>query len=325
MNRNINVKWIDVQAYSRASRIASGLYNPVVLKRMRMVHMAETFIAAIEPFYRDLESFTKTRFFYPSPIYRLLHNAAEQNNWYNLKDNRRWASTLGDIITNDKIMGADFGLGTVKQTGWVNTAAMIEAFRKTVKKNIIEEPFYPKKIEQVNTGIKYNGIHYDAIVFAEGWRAAEKNPYYPKDVFRPSKGELLTVKLDPKQAPDIILHYKHFLIPLNDTGMYRTGATYVHGDLSDEPTVNSKKEMLQSLKQVYGGSIDVINHDVGVRAATKDRRPIIGQHPLYSNIYFMNGLGSRSILMSPYLTEALSDKMCNQKDIEPSIDINRFF
>lgn len=324
LRQNIHVTWVDQPSLSKASRIASGLYNPIVLKRMRMVHLAEAFLSNIDNFYSDLESFLDEKIFFPSNIYRVIHDAEEQNNWYNLKDNQKWSAFLGNITKDDKVKNAPYGLGVVQQTGWCNTRLMIESFREKMKENIIEQSFEIEQLSIDKDAVKLNNKTYDAVVFAEGWRAAENNPFYPNNVFRPAKGELLTVELDQDKAFDKILHFKHFLIPLEKKGLYKTGATYVHGDLSEEKTNKSKKELLNSLKTVYDGSVKTVQQDAGIRAATKDRRPIIGQHPEHKNVFFLNGLGSRSILMAPYLSQSLVDLMVNQKPVDASIDINRF-
>ncbi len=324
MNRDIHVEWIDQPSLSCASRIASGLYNPVVLKRMRMVHMADAFNKRIEPFYSALETFVQNSFFYPKPIYRIFHDVEEQNNWNQLSDNPKWSTILGDIITDEHVK-APYGLGTVKQTGWVDTAKMLKTFREKMQHQIIENTFDSQRLKHLGNTLEYDNKRYDAIVFAEGWRAAENNPYYPRDAFRPSKGELLTVKLDQRATPNRILHFKHFLIPLGEKGTFKTGATYVHGDFTDAPTNKSKEDMLSALYTVCPSEATVVKHDVGIRAATKDRKPMIGKHPNHNNIYFLNGLGSRSILMAPYLSQALAEHMLHNRRIDPSIDVNRFF
>lgn len=324
LKKNVDVTWIDQPSMSQASRIASGLYNPIVLKRMRMVHLAEAFLSNMDTFYTDLESFIDEKIFFPSNIYRVIHDAEEQNNWYNLKDNQKWSAFLGNITKDDNVINVPYGLGVVQQTGWCNTRLMIESFREKMKENIIEQPFEIEQISIDKDVVRFNNKTYDAVVFAEGWRAAKNNPFYPNDVFRPAKGELLTIELDQDKAFEKILHFKHFLIPLEKKGLYKTGATYVHGDLSEQITDNSKKELLNSLTTVYDGSVKTVQQDAGIRAATKDRKPIIGQHPKYNNVYFLNGLGSRSILMAPYLSQSLVDLMLNQKPVDASIDINRF-
>ncbi|MCH8546423.1 MAG: FAD-binding oxidoreductase [Cryomorphaceae bacterium] len=322
--KQVDVTWIDQPSMSQASRIASGLYNPIVLKRMRMVHLAEAFLSNLDVFYRDLEAFINTQFYFPSDIYRVLHDAEEQNNWYNLKDNKKWSAFLGDIIHDVNVQNSPFGLGIVQQTGWCNTALLLEGFQQKMKNHIIEDVFQHDELSIEDGTVAYKNMTFDAVVFAEGWRAAMDNPFYPKDVFRPSKGELLTVELEEDKAFDKILHFKHFLIPLEKKGHFKTGATYVHGDLSEKITESSKAELLKSLKTVYRGSVNTIKQDVGIRAATKDRKPIIGQHPKFNNIYFLNGLGSRSILMAPYLSKSLANLMLEQTPVDPSIDINRF-
>ena len=64
---------------------------------------------------------------------------------------------------------------------------------------------------------------------------------------------------------------------------------------------------------------------VAVRPSVKDRRAIIGNHKRHKNLYLMNGLGSRGMLLSPYLASQLCSNIIENKKINSEIDINRFY
>ena len=57
--------------------------------------------------------------------------------------------------------------------------------------------------------------------------------------------------------------------------------------------------------KVWDGSFETLTHKAGVRPAVKDRKPLIGPHPKEKNVWIFNGMGSRAILMTPYLAENL--------------------
>ena len=325
--RGLHVHWIDQPGLSNASKVASGLYNPVVLKRMRMVHLAAQMMDYVDTTYRKLESITGKDFFYPTNILRIFHSAGEQNDWDAKSELPGWKSILGNVIPTHVGLKTPHGLGIVQQTGWVNTPVMLEAFRKVMSKHIEEDIVHAKDIVNNNGDIAYRGKVYDAVIFAEGWLAAKENPLYPPDIFRPSKGELINVSIDEKKLGKDIIHFKHFLIPLPEKNQYRIGATYVHGSLDEKTTRESADELVNSLQEIctHTEDLQIIEQKAGIRAAVKDRRPLIGQHPTHKKVFFFNGLGSRSILMAPYLAHCLAGKMCNDDSIPATIDIKRFY
>ena len=49
----------------------------------------------------------------------------------------------------------------------------------------------------------------------------------------------------------------------------------------------------------------VVNHVAGIRPTVVDRRPLIGGHPEYSNLFILNGFGSRGVLIGPQLSHEL--------------------
>ncbi len=323
--RGHEVTWFDNPERSQASRIASGLYNPVVLKRMRIVHLAEEMLEYIVPVYQALEDRLQVKFFYPTPIQRIFHSVREENDWNSKSGSAPWSDQLSDGCSLEGLL-APFGTGTVSQSGWVNTKLLLEQFRESFSAQVVTTDLHTKDIF-FEPKVRIFDENFDAVVFAEGWRASLDNPYYPKDVFRPSKGELLSLRIEglPDDLPPI--HYSHFLLPGVEAGTFRTGATYVHGEPNEQISSESRQELMDELHGILSPElqVEVIEQKAGVRAATKDRRPLVGQHPIYKSAYFLNGLGSRSVLMGPYLSEALADLICDAKPLHPDIDINRFF
>ena len=66
----------------QASIVASGLYNPVVLKRFNKVWNADKQLPLAMSVYENLESFLKIKIDTKIPIYRVFHSEEEQNNWF---------------------------------------------------------------------------------------------------------------------------------------------------------------------------------------------------------------------------------------------------
>ena len=71
-------------------------------------------------------------------------------------------------------------------------------------------------------------------------------------------------------------------------------------------------------------SYEVVNQVAGIRPTSGDRRPVIGKHPEFENMYCFNGFGSRGVLIAPYLAPKLADHILENSTLEQEIDIARF-
>ena len=65
-----------------SSKVAAGLYNPVILKRFSQVWHASEQLDILENFYTNLEYKLKCKLDYKISIQRKLFSIEEQNNWF---------------------------------------------------------------------------------------------------------------------------------------------------------------------------------------------------------------------------------------------------
>ena len=63
----------------RASQVAGGLYNPIILKRFTMAWKAKHQLEMAKPFYRDLEEKLGVKLDYELPVLRKFASIEEQN------------------------------------------------------------------------------------------------------------------------------------------------------------------------------------------------------------------------------------------------------
>ena len=62
----------------------------------------------------------------------------------------------------------------------------------------------------------------------------------------------------------------------------------------------------------------------GIRPTVKDRRPLVGRHSAHKNVYILNGLGTRGVMIAPYVASELFQFIENNKALDSEIDIKRF-
>ena len=106
--------------------------------------------------------------------------------------------------------------------------------------------------------------------------------------------------------------------------IYWVGASYDNSDKKNKPTQLKKRWLIEKLESIITESYKIIDHKASIRPTVVDRRPIIGSHPDYKNIYLFNGLGSRGILLAPTLSYWLYNHIYKGSPIPKEVDIKRF-
>ena len=228
-----------------SSKIAGGLYNPVILKRFSEVWRAQEQLLLMNDFYTLLEEKLKTKFDFKSPILRKFFSIEEQNNWFAASDKKALAPFLSLELISKQYTGIDspYGYGEVLQTGYVNSALLLSEYRAYLKSNnwFQNETFQYDAIQIGEDGIRYKDFHARHIVFAEGF-GMHSNPFFNQLPLDGTKGELFIIKA-PGLNLDVIVNTSVFILPLGNN-CFKVGATYNWKDKTDLPTEEGKTELI---------------------------------------------------------------------------------
>ncbi len=312
-------------ASQQSSTVAGGLYNPVVLKRFTSVWKSEEQLDLALHLYVNLEEKLNVKLDYKIPVYRKFASLEEQNDWFTASDNPRLSQYLsGSLVKNNNdSINAPFSFGEVLTTGRVDVKTLIETYKADLLKQglLFENLFDYSALEDKSTGVCYKNIEARHIVFAEGF-GVSKNPFFNYLPMVPTKGELLTI-LAPKLNMDFVLKAGVFLIPLGDD-LYTVGATYDWHDTTHDITDKARNQLLDKLEKVINCDFTVVKQVAGIRPTVKDRRPLVGKHSDYINMYVLNGLGTRGVMIGPYVAKALYEFIEFGTPLESEIDIARF-
>lgn len=164
-----------------------------------------------------------------------------------------------------------------------------------------------------------------AVVFCQGWQS-RTNRWFPEIPDGPAKGEILRIKLS-NYDEDKVVHRGVWIVPdsrEDHVGSFLVGATYDRHQLNQEPTANGRQELLSGLQQITQATPEVIEHVAAVRAGTKRRKPILGQHPEHDRVFVLNGMGSRGSLLAPIAASVLKNILVGEavnEDLRDIIDI----
>lgn len=309
----------------QSSKVAGGLYNPVILKRFSEVWEAQEQINLLNSFYGKLEKKLDAKFDFKIPIYRKLFSVEEQNNWFIATDKIGLAPFLSSKLIDKKYNGIDsqFNYGEVLQTGYVDTEKLLMNYHQFLENEnlLLKEEFDYSLLEVNSDSVQYKNIKAKNIIFAEGF-GMMANPYFSKLPLDGTKGELLIIKV-PNLNLDVVIKTSVFILPLGND-LYKVGATYNWKDKTNLPTEEGKQELLENLKEILNCDFEIIEHLAGVRPTVKDRRPMVGTHPNHERIHLLNGLGTRGVMLAPAMAKALFENLEFEKPLDKTIDIKRF-
>lgn len=308
-----------------STRVAGGLYNPVILKRFSEVWKATEQLGLMNEFYASVEEKLNEKFNFKMPILRKFFSIEEQNNWFAASDKINLAPFLSTKLVKEKYTSIDspYDYGEVLHTGYVNTALLLETYQQYLLKNNLlrEESFESDTIEFLENGIRYKDIQARHIIFAEGF-GMHKNPFFNYLPLDGTKGELFIIKA-PDLNLDVIVNTSVFILPLGES-LFKVGATYNWYDKTDLPTEEGKKELLDRIKEIITCDFEIVKHFGGVRPTVADRRPLIGTHEAHKSLHLLNGLGTRGVMLGPTLAKMLFDHIENGTPIDQEADIKRF-
>lgn len=309
-----------------ASMAAYGMLNPIHIRNVQLSWKARELYPEAISFYRELQFVLQTVFFRETEVYHILGSDEEAVHW------RQQAETgmLGEFCSGEVEFLTDprwiAPYGSIKISGalYVDVPLLLHELHKWLNTNhsplmVCEADAQVWKYER--SSVQMNEYRARYVIHCEGV-AASNHALWKNIPFRPCKGEVLTLQFDESLPPQIV-HKKIFIIPQPD-GTCKAGATYEWNDLSDDPTAEVAREILQQIEIITPVSAQVKEQVAGVRPAVADRRPVVGVHPLYPSVAILNGYGSRGLILNPFCCRLLAEHLINHAPIPAELNVQRF-
>ncbi|WP_053406683.1 FAD-binding oxidoreductase [Persicobacter sp. CCB-QB2] len=305
-----------------SSRVAAGIINPITGRKMSLTWRAHDLFPYLWDFYSQLEKQLGIKALHLQEIYRPFLEVVEQNDWMgkSAEDNFKPFVNSVHAPAEEGIHAPYDGLA-LNQAGWLDLNLLLDTYRDALGVHYREAAFREEDLMLTAEGVEYEGVKAKGIIYAQGYAVGESK-YWEGLPFRPVKGEVLTIELD--RDFERIYNRGVFALPLGNH-RYRVGATYDNHNLNYEVTEQARKTLLEKLEGLVKLSPKVVDQRAGIRPATKDRRPFIGQHPDYPQIFLFGGLGTKGVSLAPFFGEQLKNLLLKGTKIEPEVDIYRFF
>jgi hypothetical protein len=305
-----------------ASQVSAGIINPVVLKKFTTFWKAQEQIDFLKKSLREIESYTGKNYLIDAPIHRIFHDENEQNLWLKKSENEELARFLDKNFDHLNVVKNDFHSGKVNQSARLDVNGFFNGLFSFLQNEgkLINEKFDYYKINTANS--IYKDFKFKNIIFCEGMGVKE-NPYFSDIPVIPNKGHHIKVRLSEPIPENITIKKKHFLFPTHD-GLYFYGGTYDREQMYHHIDDSAVDQLIKGLSEFYPYDFDISETNLGFRPTVKDRRPIIGRHHQYKNLYVFNGLGARGILNGCYFSKNLFDFIEENIPLHEEVSLERF-
>ena len=326
LKQNKSVLVIDNAELSKSSRVAGGIYNPIVFKRLTQSWMADKTLPAMFDFFNDAEELFNTKLIYPTKIARVFASEQEEALWKKKVVNELSEFIDAEIhLAENEYTFLNNNYGFVSQAGYVDTISFLTHTQRYLEQQeaYLNDTFSYEDIVITEQETTYKGYSCNKLIFCEG-HLAMQNPFFKEIKFKPAKGEVLTIYCEELKTTSII-NKDFFILPLSEAHHFKVGATYNWDDLTDEVSNEAKQTLTAKLSELIPFFYKIINQQAGVRPSTIDRRPVIGEHHTHKNMYVFNGFGTKAVMLAPYFSKHFCSFMENKSELFSDVDVKRFY
>lgn len=201
---------------------------------------------------------------------------------------------------------AEFGGVSQSDSGFLNTPLFLSEWRQyfDAKKRLSEEECSEKDLICTKDHIEWKGIRAKAVFLATGTDLLKSN-WINKTDFRTVKGDILTIE-NPIKTTDAIWFKGTWICPNpNQENTCKAGATFIEDYSTTYPQPDDKTVLLNKLSGWIKSPIKVLLHQSGERVMRHDKRPFLKRLSSTYPIWGLGALGSKGILLSPYLAKKL--------------------
>ncbi len=307
-----------------ASKIASGVINPITGRRMVRTWEIETLMSFAVEAYTQLAKLLNEPLirqcnildFHPTPQTKIAFSErlAFEKEYLRLPDNEsKW----------DTYFNYHFGFGEINPCWLVDINALLIGWRKVLqsKESLLEESFHWDACTINPDEVSYQNIIAKKIIFCDGVVGFE-NHFFKKLPYTRMKGEVLLVDIPDLPRTHIFKQSLNIVPWTND--LFWVGSSYEWEFADTLPSDSFRKKTETALKHLLKLPFTTVDHLASERPANIERRPFVGLHPTMPTVGILNGLGTKGCTLAPFFASQFSDYLQYGHPIQPLADVRRF-
>ena len=314
---------IDEQKPITASKVASGIINPVTGRRIvttwRIDELLPFALDAYSTFGNELGENLVTVCsvidFHPS---LQMKEAFEKR----LPEEPQYLRETDATQWND-YFHFYFGAGKINPCLLIDMNTLLSKWRQQLiqQKALLNEYFNMQDCVFHHDHVVYKSVTASKIIFCDGVTSAD-NPFFKNLPFAFNKGEAVIAAIPQLPSENI---YKHgiSIVPWSD-GLFWICSSYEWNFADDLPTSSFREKITAQLKNWLKLPFEIIDHVAAVRPANVERRPFVGLHPANAVVGILNGMGTKGCSLAPFFAKQFAENILYDTAIDRLVDVKRF-
>ena len=315
---------LDESKPNTATKVASGIINPVTGRRMVKTWLADELLPFANEAYR----------LFGMAIEKPLITTADMLDFFSAPDRRlsfekraqQFESFL-DWPTEEHAwlshFNYPFGYGIVSPVYQVDLQTMLAAWRlKLINDDkLIEDHYDSDHLELMPESIHYKNIKANRVIFCDG-TAVMQHHFFSLLPFAINKGEALLINVPG--LPINHLYKKTNVIAPWQNGLFWVGSSYNRDYTNDQPTAAFYEQTNAWLKHFLKLPFTIEDHVAALRPTTVERRPFAGMHPHYSQVGIFNGMGTKGVSLAPFFGKQLAEHILRDSPLMKEVDVKMY-
>ena len=308
-----------------SSKIAAGLLTPITRMRISRSENYGPWWAEATRFYRARERLLGQRFLHAQPSVRLFKNEEEPKRWAKREldaEVQRFVHKHPPTpLVDPALFNAPRGGFQMKHAGYLETALYLQASRRffETQGRWVNAEFQLSDLMVNADNVQWQGQTFRQVIFCTGWEAV-KHPWFEWVPFEPARGTILTARVD-LNGERRLLNGGCWLQPRSD-GTVRIGSTYeMKFSNPNEADPAKLADLHERIRRFIKVPVEVLGQQTAVRPIIAKQRTLIGRHPARPRVAFLNGLGSKGTLRSPFFARTLVEHLLDGTAIPPTMDL----
>ena len=90
-------------------------------------------------------------------------------------------------------------------------------------------------------------------------------------------------------------------------------------------TESGRNEICEKLEALSPMSYKITGQEAGIRPGTVPRRPLIGAHPRFPNLFVFNGLGTKGVSLAPFFSDQMAKCLEEGNNLDEEVDIKKYY
>lgn len=324
MRKGLKVHLFDETSGATASRQATGLINPITGRRIVKSWLIDQLMPYAATFYQEVTDRFQIQSFQKTKLVKALKDIEQWNDFQVRLNDPIYAKYLAEW--NDEIspsLTVDDKHYQVNPILQIDIAELLDAFGNFFQSNdaITRAKIDYQNITIENDAFYVNKLSAKYLFFADGYLMRD-NPYFNYLPIRFSKGEALIVRCNDLNLTHI--YSNGITITPIGNNQYYIGSSY---DWKDDTLMNTAEKInffKQQFEKICKAPYELIQQKVGLRPTTVNRRPFVGEHPAYKNMFVLNGFGTKGLSLAPYFSNQLIEYIFAKKPIHEEASIRKY-